>query len=193
MRKSVFIVLFLAIWNQSIGQQIINHVYDPSASAIRGVAIPGMLITAIAFKKEEANNIIPDIIKEEKDRIDKWRKSVLGNANSLNVLAIASRVLINNIDKKKFLVLPGQYAPGFQHDLRKFLVLKERTERLEKRVIALVGIGTLFIDGEGYYRVASQKLAVEYLEVYAELSKIDFNITKLLAFIALFSQLIVAN
>ncbi|MFB3390095.1 hypothetical protein [Flavobacterium sp. LAR06] len=189
MRKSVLIVLFLTIWHQSVGQQIINHVYDPSAGAIRGVAIPGMLTTAFFFKNEEANNIIPEIIKEEKERIGKWRKSILGNANSLNALAVASRVLINQIDSKRVLILPAHYAPGFRHDLREFLVLKERTERLERRVIALVSIGTMFIDGEGYYRVASQRLALEYLEVYAELSEIEFNITKLLAFIALFSQL----
>jgi hypothetical protein len=190
MRKGVFIVLFLTIWNRSVGQQIINNVYDPSAAAIRGVAIPGMVGTAIAFKNEEANSIIPDIIKEEKDRIGKWRKSVFGNANSLNALALASRFLINNIDVKRKLILPAHYAPGFRHDLREFSVLKERTERLENKVIALLGIGTLFIDGEGYYRVASQRLALEYLEVYAELSKIDFNITKLMAFTRLFSQLI---
>lgn len=189
MRKSTFVVLFLIIWNRSAGQQIINYVFDPGAMAIRGVAIPGMLATAIAFKNEEANSIIPDIIKEEKDRIGKWRKAILGNANSLNALVIASKVLVNRIDSKSILILPAQYAPGFHHDLRTFLALKERTERLEKRVIALVGIGSLLIDGEGYYRVASQRLALEYLEVYAELSKIDFDITKLLAFIALFSQL----
>lgn len=193
MRKSVFLVLFLTIWNQSTGQQLIFHVFDPSAAAIRGVAIPATLATATAFKNEEANTIIPDIIKEEKDRIDKWRKAVLGNANSLNALVIASRLLINSIDSKKVLVLPAKYAPGFRHDIRNFSTLKERTERLEKKVIALVGIGSLLIDGEGYYRVASQTLALEYLEVYAELSKIDFNIKKLLVFIALFSQLIIAN
>jgi hypothetical protein len=190
MKKSIFIVLFLTIWNHSAGQQVILNIYDPSAAAIRGVAIPGMVLAAYAFKNEEANTIIPDIIKEEEDRLDKWRKSVFGNVNSLNAISVASRVLINKIDSKKILILPAQYAPGFRHDLREFEVLKERTERLEQRVIALVGIGTLFIDGEGYYRVASQRLALEYLEVYAELSKIDFNITKLLAFIAMFAQLI---
>lgn len=193
MRKIVFIILFATSWNQVVAQQIINNVFDPSAMAIRGVAIPSLLGTATDYKNKEANYIIPDIIKEEKDRLGKWRKSVLGNANSLNAIAIASRVLINNIETKRKLVLPIYYVPGFQHDLRCFKVLKKRAERLEKKVIALVGIGSFFIDGEGYYRVASQRLALEYLQVYSELSKIDFNITKLLVFIRLFARLIIEN
>lgn len=192
MKKSVFIVLFLAIWNQSTGQQLIFHVFDPSAAAIRGVSIPATLGTATGYKNEEANTIIPDIIKEEKDRIGKWKKAVLGNGSSLNALVAASRDLINDIDSKKALVLPAKYAPGFRHDLRNFSALKEREKRLRQKAIVM-GTASGFIDGEGYFKVASQTLALEYLEVYAELSKIDFSIKKLLAFIALFSQLIITN
>ncbi|WP_166923410.1 hypothetical protein [Flavobacterium poyangense] len=189
MRRNILIVLFFTVCYPSKGQQIINHVYDPSAAAIRGVAIPGKVGAAVAFKNEEANEIIPAIIKEEKDRLGKWRKSIIGSVNSLNTLASASRMLIDRIDSKRGLILPAHYAPGFRHDLREFVAIKERTKRLEKRVLTLLGIGTFFIDGEGYYRVACQKLALEYLEVYADLSKIDFNITKLLAFIGLFFQI----
>lgn len=193
MKKNILLVLFLAVCYQSKGQQLINHIFDPSAAAIRGVAIPGKLGAATAFKDEEAKDIIPDIIKEEKENLSKWRKSIFGTANSLNVLAIASRVLIERIDSNRSLILPIQYAPGFKHDLRQFSVIKERAERLEKRALVLVGIGSLFVDGEGYYRVACQKLALEYLEVYADLSKIDFNITKLLAFIELFYRIIITS
>ena len=177
--------MVLSTWNQSSGQQIINHVFDPSAFAIRGVAIPGMLAAATVIKNEQANSIIPTIIKEERDELNKWRSTVFGNVNTLNSLSIASRVLINSIDVNRHLILPIHYAPGFREKLREFLVLKERTERLEQRVAALSGLSTVFLDGEGYYRVASQRLAIEYLEVYSELSKIDFDITKLLAFIGL--------
>ena len=186
MKTNIYILLIvLSIWNQSSGQQIINHVFDPSAFAIRGVAIPGMLGAATAMKNEQANSIIPTIIKEERDELNKWRGTVFGNVNTLNSLSIASRVLINRIDTKRLSILPIHYAPGFRKKLREFLDLKERTERLEHRVSALLGLGTLFIDGEGYYRVASQRLGIEYLEVYSELSEIDFSLTKLLALIGL--------
>ena len=168
-----------------MGQQVINHVFDPSAFAIRGVAIPGMLTTAIVMKKEQANTTIPNIIDEEKKLLKKWRSTLFGNVNSLNALSISSADLINSIDIKRRLVLPVHYAPGFRKHLREFLKIKSRTERLEQRVIGLASLGTLFIDGEGYYRVASQRLANEYIEIYAELSKIDFKLTKLLAFIGL--------
>lgn len=183
--KNISIILFVIIWNKSLGQQIINHVFDPSAFAIRGVAIPGMLASATLMKNEQANSIIPTIKKEEKTELNKWRSTVLGNVNTLNALSIASRVLINNIDIKRLSILPIHYAPGFRKKLSDFSVLKERTERLEHRVFALAGLGTFFIDGEGYYRVASQRLAIEYLEVYSELSKIDFKLTQILALIGL--------
>lgn len=185
MKTNIYILLMvLSTWNQSSGQQVINHVLDPSAFAIRGISIPGMLATAIAFKDEQANRIIPTIIKEEKDELNKWKRTVIGNVNTLNTLLLSSRALISRIDDNRLLILPKHYAPGFLEKMREYLKLKKRTERLEKRVGSLVGL-TLFIDGEGYYRVASQRLAIEYLEVYSELSKIDFIITKLLAFIEL--------
>jgi len=190
MKKNVFLIFLLITYQFSIGQQVINHVFDPSAFAIRGVAIPGMLTSAIVLKDKQSGTIIPAIIKEEKTQLEKWRKSVFGNVNTLNALSIASRHLVNSIDIKRFLILPVHYAPGFRKKLREFLVLKERTKRLENRVIALLGIGTLFIDGEGYYRVASQKLAIEYLDVYSELSQIDFKLTKLIAFINLLPQMV---
>ena len=186
MKTNIYILLVvLSIWNQSSGQQIINNVFDPSAFAIRGVAIPGMLGAATAMKNEQANSIIPTIIREERSELNKWRGTVIGNVNTLNALSIASRVLINSIDVKRRLILPIHYAPGFRKKLREFLVLKQRTERLEHRVSALAGLGTLFIDGEGYYRVASQRLGIEYLEVYSELSEIDFKLTQILALVGL--------
>lgn len=185
MNKNVYILILLITWIQSSGQQIINHVFDPSAFAIRGVAIPGMLGAAAAMKNEQANSIIPIIIREERTELNKWRRAVFGNINTLNALSIASGVLIHSIDVKRSLILPIHYAPGFRKKLREFLILKERTERLEHRVVALAGLGTLFIDGEGYYRVASQRLAIEYLEVYSELSEIDFKLTQILALIGL--------
>lgn len=185
MNKSVCILILLITWLQSSGQQIINNVFDPSAFAIRGIAIPGMLGAATAMKNKQANSIIPKIIKEEKTELNKWRSTVFGNINTLNALSIASGVLIHSIDVKRSLILPIHYAPGFRKERRKFLVLKERAERLEHRVVALAGLGTLFIDGEGYYRVASQRLAIEYLEVYSELSEIDFKLTQILALLGL--------
>ncbi len=185
MSKKIFLIISLIAWNQSVGQQVINHVFDPSAFAIRGVAIPGMLATATTMKNTQASTIIPQIIREEEKQLQKWRRTVFGNVNTLNALSIASRVLVTSIDTKRILILPVHYAPGFRKNVRKFLVLKERIERLEHRVIALAGIGTLFIDGEGYYRVASQRLAIEYIEIYTELSNIDFKLTKLLALIEL--------
>ena len=185
MRNAMFIIHLLLFWNNSMGQQVINHVFDPSAFAIRGVAIPGMLTTAIVMKKEQANTTIPNIIDEEKKLLKKWRSTLFGNVNSLNALSISSADLINSIDIKRRLVLPVHYAPGFRKHLREFLKLKSRAKRLELRVLGLASLGTLFIDGEGYYRVASQRLANEYIEIYAELSKIDFKLTKLLAFIGL--------
>lgn len=186
MKTNIYILLiFLTTWSHSLGQQIINNVFDPSAFVIRGVAIPGMLGAATALKNEQANSIIPTIKKEERTELNKWRRTALGNINTLNALSIASRVLINRIDIKRLSILPIHYAPGFREKLREFSALKERTERLEDRVRALAGLGTLFIDGEGYYRVASQRLAIEYLDVYSELSEIDFKLTKLLALIGL--------
>jgi|SaaInl0LU_22_DNA_1037365.scaffolds.fasta_scaffold02324_4 hypothetical protein len=185
MRNAMFIIHLLLFWNNSMGQQVINHVFDPSAFAIRGVAIPGMLTTAIVMKKEQANTTIPNIIDEEKKLLKKWRSTLFGNVNSLNALSISSADLINSIDIKRRLVLPVHYAPGFRKHLREFLKLKSRAKRLELRVLGLASLGALFIDGEGYYRVASQRLANEYIEIYAELSKIDFKLTKLLAFIGL--------
>lgn len=193
MRKYILIVFFLVTYTQSTAQQVINNILNPTALALRGIAIPAMLFTAYGYKTEESGTIIPDIIKEEKDRLSKWRKTVIGNVNSLNAIAIASRVLIDRINNNRDLILPAQYAPGFKHDLRQFLLLKETTERLEKKVIALAALSTAFIDGQGYYNVACQSLALEYLDVYAELSKIDFKITKLVTFIARFSQLIITN
>jgi hypothetical protein len=185
MRNAMFIIHLLLFWNNSMGQQVINHVFDPSAFAIRGVAIPGMLTTAIVMKKEQANTTIPNIIDEEKKLLKKWRSTLFGNVNSLNALSISSADLINSIDIKRRLVLPVHYAPGFRKHLREFLKLKSRAKRLELRVLGLASLGALFIDGEGYYRVASQRFANEYIEIYAELSKIDFKLTKLLAFIGL--------
>jgi hypothetical protein len=185
MRRAMFIIHLLLFWNNSMGQQVINHVFDPSAFAIRGVAIPGMLTTAIVMKKEQANTTIPNIIDEEKKLLKKWRSTLFGNVNSLNALSISSADLINSIDIKRRLVLPVHYAPGFRKHLREFLKLKSRAKRLELRVLGLASLGALFIDGEGYYRVASQRFANEYIEIYAELSKIDFKLTKLLAFIGL--------
>jgi hypothetical protein len=185
MRNAMFIIHLLLFWNNSMGQQVINHVFDPSAFAIRGVAIPGMLTTAIVMKKEQANTTIPNIIDEEKKLLKKWRSTLFGNVNSLNALSISSADLINSIDIKRRLVLPVHYAPGFRKHLREFLKLKSRAKRLELRVLGLASLGALFIDGEGYYRVASQRLANEYIEIYAELSKIDFKLTKLLVFIGL--------
>ena len=179
------LLIFLSIWNQSSGQTIINHVFDPSAFAIRGTAIPGMLFAATKMKKDQANIIIPAIIKEERTELNKWRNATLGNLNTLNALTVTSKFLIKSIDIKRNLINPIHYAPGFRKELREFSALKRRTQRLEKRVVALVGLSTAFVDGEGYYRVASQRLAIEYLEVYSELSKIDFNLTKILAFIGL--------
>lgn len=185
MKKAMFIIHLLLFWNNSTGQQAINHVFDPSAFAIRGVAIPGMLAAATVMKNEQANTIIPEIIDEEEKQLEKWRRTIFGNVNALNALSISSRYLISSIDVKRRLILPVHYAPGYRKHLREFLKLKSRTERLEHRVIGLASLGTLFIDGEGYYRVASQRLANEYIEVYAELSEIDFKLTKLLAFIGL--------
>lgn len=185
MKKVMFLMQLLLFYNQLIGQQVINHVFDPSAFAIRGVAIPGMVVAATVMKNEQASTIIPAIDDEEKKQLEKWRRTIFGNVNSLNALSIGSRILINSIDVKRILVLPVHYAPGYRKHLREFLKLKNRTERLEQRVLGLAGLSTLFIDGEGYYRVASQKLAIEYLDVYSELSKIDFKLTKLLAFIEL--------
>ena len=185
MKTNIYVLLiFLATWVQTSGQQIINHVLDPSAFAIRGIAIPGMLGAATAMKNEQANSIIPTIIREERTELSKWRGTVIGNINTLNALTIASRLLINSIDIKS-LIVPIHYAPGFRNERRKFLVLRERTERLELRVAAFAGLGTFFIDGEGYYRVASQRLAIEYLDVYSELSEIDFKLTQILALIGL--------
>ena len=106
MKKSIFIVVFLAVWNQSVGQQIINHVFDPSAFAIRGIAIPGMLSSATVMKRAQSATIIPGIIREERTLIGKWRRSVFGNVNTLNGLAIASRILVTSIDAKRILIFP---------------------------------------------------------------------------------------
>lgn len=185
MKTYTFVLIFIMIFCDLAGQQVVNIVLDPSAFAIRGAAIPGMLATATTQKNEQANVLIPDIIREERSLIRKWRSSVIGNVNSLNALAIESRILIDMIDIKRALILPAHYAPGYRKQLRRFLRLKERAERLEIRVATLVGIGAFFIDGEGYYRVASQRLAIEYLTIYSELSEIDFNLSKLLAFIGM--------
>jgi hypothetical protein len=82
MRKAMFIIHFLLLWNNSTGQQVINHVFDPSAFALRGVAIPGMLAAATVMKDEQANTIIPDIIDEEEVQIAKWRRTIFGNEDS---------------------------------------------------------------------------------------------------------------
>ncbi|MCX2681919.1 hypothetical protein OOZ15_18350 [Galbibacter sp. EGI 63066] len=185
MKSNIFLLIFIMLFNYSEGQQVINIVLDPSAYAIRGVAIPGMLGTAASLKNEQASTIIPAIVNEERSLMNKWRGSVLSNINVLNALSISSRTLINSIDAKKALISPIHYVPGYRKELREFDRLRSRTERLEQRVATLVGIGTFFIDGEGYYRNASQRLAVEYLEVYARLSKIDFNLGKLVVFINL--------
>lgn len=180
------LLIFLSIWNQSSGQQVINNVLDPSAFAIRGIAIPGMLTAAITMKNEQANSIIPDIIKEESTELTKWRNTVIGNFNTLNALAIDSDFLIESIEFYTS-IIPVLYAPGFRKERDKFLVLKERVKRLNKRVDALAGLSTMFIDGEGYYRVACQRLAIEYLEAHSELAKIDFKLSQLKSFIILLS------
>jgi hypothetical protein len=128
MRKAMFIIHFLLLWNNSTGQQVINHVFDPSAFALRGVAIPGMLAAATVMKDEQANTIIPDIIDEEEVQIAKWRRTIFGNVNSLNALAISSRYLIDIIDIKRGLILPVHYAPGYRKHQREFLKIKSRTE-----------------------------------------------------------------
>lgn len=189
MKKYIFIIAFLITYHQAIAQQIINHVFDPTASAIRGVAIPGMLTAAIILKKMQSETIIPAIIHEEQIQLNKWRKTVFGNANTLNALKIASNLLITRINIITD-VLPIQYAPGFRKTKRKYKVLLERAKRLDLRVLSLVIIGTAFIDGEGYYRVASQRLAIEYLEVYSELSQIHFKLTKLITFISLLPYIV---
>lgn len=178
------LLIFLSIWNQSSGQQIINHVYDPSAAAIRGFAIPGMLGAAITMKNEQANRIIPDIIREESTELSKWKKTVIGNANSLTVIAFDTNEFLIDSVERFTQTFPVLYAPGFRKELNKFLLLNERLKRLNKRVATLAGL-SIIIDGEGYYRVATQRLAIEYLEVHSELAKMNFKLSQLRTFIIL--------
>lgn len=185
MKKVILIFVLLLIGNRLASQQVLVHVFDPSAFAIRGVAIPGMLTETTFLKYSQVNTIIPKIIEEEEKELSKWRKAVFGNLNALNSLAIASLTLVESINEKIILLLPAHYAPGLRSNVDEFMFLEEKVSRLQKRVVALIGVGTLFIDGEGYYRVASQRLALEYIDVYAELSSIDFELSKLLSFVEL--------
>ena len=185
MKKVILLFVLLLIGNRLTSQQVLVHVFDPSAFAIRGSAIPGMLITTTFLKYSQANTIIPKIIEEEEKELSKWRNAVFGNINTLNSLAIESQILVDSINEKIILLLPAHYVPGLRSNVDEFMFLEEKVSRLQKRVVALFGVGTLFIDGEGYYRVASQRLALEYIDVYAELSSIDFELSKLLSFVEL--------
>lgn len=185
MKKNIPLYVLLFIGHQLASQQVFTHVFDPSAFAIRGVAIPGMLTATGVLKDSQSNTIIPKIIEEEKKELGKWKNTVFGNINTLNSLATASLVLVQKINDKIILLLPAHYTPGFRSDVDEFKFLEEKVSRLQEKVLALLGVGTLFIDGEGYYRVASQRLALEYIDVYAKLSSIDFELSKLLIFVQL--------
>jgi hypothetical protein len=179
MKKYIYIIAFLSTCHLTIGQQIINIVKDKSALAIRGIAIPTMLTFATVRKNEQSKTIIPAIIEEEKSQFRKY--SNVGNAigknlNPLNWLKLNSAFLISFIEAQK--LLPTLYAPGFRETKRKYKRVKRRYERLNSRVDLFLLVGTMFIDGDGYYRVAAQRLALEYLEVYSELSEINFKLAK---------------
>jgi hypothetical protein len=179
MKKYIYIIAFLSTCHVTIGQQIINIVKDKSAFAIRGKAIPAMLAFATARKNEQSGTIIPAIIWEEKLQFRKYSNVgnlIMKNLNALNALTVLSAGLILLIEAQT--VLPTLYAPGFRETKRKYKRVKRRYKRLNMRVAKFLAVGTMFIDGDGYYRVAAQRLALEYLEVYSELSEINFKLAK---------------
>ena len=179
MKKYIYIIAFLSTCHVTIGQQIINIVKDNSAFAIRGIAIPAMLTFATVRKNEQSGTIIPAIIWEEKLQFRKYSyvgNLIMKNLNALNELTVLSAGLILLIEAQTG--LPTLYAPGFRETKRKYKRVKRRYKRLNMRVAKFLAVGTMFIDGDGYYRVAAQRLALEYLEVYSELSEINFKLAK---------------
>lgn len=179
MKKYIYIIAFLSTCHLTIGQQIINIVKDNSAFAIRGIAIPAMLTFATVRKNEQSGTIIPAIIWEEKLQFRKYSyvgNLIMKNLNALNELTVLSAGLILLIEAQTG--LPTLYAPGFRETKRKYKRVKRRYKRLNMRVAKFLAVGTMFIDGDGYYRVAAQRLALEYLEVYSELSEINFKLAK---------------
>ena len=186
MKIYICIIAFLSTYHLTIGQQVINIVWDPSAGLIRGINIPGMLFTASLLKNKQSKTIIPMIIREEVKQLEKWELTVRGNLNTLNYLASETLNLTSSIENSKMNIFLN--APRFGKTKRKYDLLKKRADRLNKIIFFLVFTGIEFIDGEGYYRVASKRLALEYLEVYSELSQINFKLRKFIPFINLTSM-----
>jgi hypothetical protein len=191
MKIYICIIAFLSIYHLTIGQQVINIVLDPSARFIRGITIPAMLFGASFLKDEQSKTIIPKIIREEELQLKKWKLTVRGNANTLNNLYGVTKVLTNSIENSKMNIFLN--APGFGKTKRKYELLKKRADRLNDRIFLLWVTGIKVIDGEGYYRVASKRLALEYLEVYSELSQINFKLLKFESFSALLPYNILLN
>jgi len=188
MKKYICIIAFLSTYHLTIGQQVINIVWDPSAMFIRGITIPGMLYYASFKKNEQSKTIIPIIILEEELQRKKWKRTVRGNENTLNYLSVETKILTNSIEDITMKIYLD--ALWFRKTKRKYELLKMRADRLNLRIVKLVTTGIKVIDGEGYYRVASKRLALEYLEVYSEISQINFKLRKFKSFITLLPYIV---
>lgn len=188
MKIYICIIAFLSTYHLTIGQQVINIVLDPSARFIRGITIPGMLFTASLLKNEQSKTIIPMIIREEELQLKKWKRTVRGNRNTLNYLSAETTLLTSSIED----ITMKNYLdnPWFSKTKRKYKLLKKRADRLNLRILKLGAAGIPLIDGEGYYRVASKRLALEYLEVYSEISQINFKLLKFRSFISLLPSIV---
>ena len=188
MKIYICIIAFLSTYHLTIGQQVINIVLDPSARFIRGFSIPGMLITASIKKSEQSRTIIPMIIREEELQLTKWKRTVRGNPNTLNYLFIETNMLTSSIEDPTMEIFLE--APWFRKTKRKYNLLKKRAVRLNLRIVKLVTAGIEIIDGEGYYRVASKRLALEYLEVHSEISQINFKLLQFKSFMNLLPHIV---
>jgi hypothetical protein len=188
MKIYICIIAFLSTYHLTIGQQVINIVLDPSARFIRGITIPGMLYYASFKKNEQSTKIIPTIIREEELQLNKWERTVRGNVNTLNYLSVETKRLTNSIEDITMKIYLD--ADWFRKTKRKYELLKMRADRLNLRIVKLVTTGIKVIDGEGYYRVASKRLALEYLEVYSEISQINFKLLKFKSFITLLPYIV---
>ena len=188
MKIYICIIAFLSTYHLTIGQQVINIVLDPSAKFIRGITIPGMLFIASNNKNKQSTKIIPMIIKEEELQLNKWKRTVRGNRNTLNYLSVETTILTSSIEATEMTIFLDN--PWFSKTKRKYKLLKKRADRLNLRILKLGAAGIPLIDGEGYYRVASKRLALEYLEVHSEISQINFKLLKFKSFIRLLPSIV---
>lgn len=178
----VLLVSFLFSFKQANSQQVIVYVNNPSAMAIRGVAIPGKVIATAVRKFKAASTTIPFLIKEHQARLKIYRVTLTGNLSSLAAIQVACSNLLAESNG----LLPSikyHYIPGFRNVKTRLIRAEIRFNDMSAKLIALAGFSAFLIDGSGYVRVAHQTLANDYINIYKELRDIFFKLRVLQDFI----------